>query len=817
MSSPNHPTSNIEDAFSLNFLDFIPASPDYVLASPRKTYSSSSNSFGVVPIASPSLSLFHDDPYMKVIMPPKRMSTSEAPTMSQAAIRQLVIDSVTIALETQAATMANADNANRNPEPIEAPVAGKCSYKEFMSCQPFNFKGSEGAIGLIWWFERTESVFSHSNCIEDCKVKFATGTLIEEALSWWNSFAQPIGIEEAYKITWVEFKKLLIKKYYLWTKIQKMEDEFYHLTVKGNDLKSYGYTLTLLNQSFKIDLMPIKLGSFDIVIGMEWLSKNHAKILCDEKVIHIPIDGETLIIRVMEKKSDEKRLEDIPVVKEFPDIFPEDLPCLPPVRQVEFQIDLIPGIASIAYVPYRLAPLEMQELSNQLQDQGLHVDPAKIKVVKNWETPTTPTEVRQFLGLDGYYRRFIEGFLKIAKPLTKLTQKDKSIKVAPFEALYGQKCRSPVCWAEVSDVQLTGPEIIHETTEKIVQIRQRLQATRDRKQTPPKGVIRFGKRGKLNPRYIRPFKILERIGPVAYKLELPEELSNVHNTFYISNQKKCLSDESLVIPMKELQLDDKLNFVEEPVKIMDREIKQLRQICIPIIKVGWNSRRGPEFTSEREDEIRIDNDIYSTVDACPNACEMWKAIERLKQINEIRAEKIARVANPLALVAQKQPVYHPQTHPTHYNQNSSTRTQQAATRNRGKAIVNSPQPIYDQELSMVDDDDETKKDMEIDKLMALISLLFKKIYKPTNNNLRTSSNTSRANQDNSPRIHRNAGYEHQRLGNVAGARETAGSLMVQKYGIQCYNCKEYGHVARECQKPKRAKDAAYHREKMLLC
>nr|GFD36838.1 hypothetical protein [Tanacetum cinerariifolium] len=101
--------------------------------------------------------------------------------------------------------------------------------------------------------------------------------------------------------------------------------------------------------------------------------------------------------------------------------------------------------------------------------------------------------------------------------------------------------------------------------------------------------------------------------------------------------------------------------------------------------------------------------------------------------------------------------------------------------------------------------------------MALISLSFKKIYKPTNNNLQTSSNTSRANQDNSPRINRNAGYENQRIGNVAEARETVGSTVVQKYGIQCYNCKEFRRVARECQKPKRAKDAAYHREKMLLC
>nr|GFC95472.1 hypothetical protein [Tanacetum cinerariifolium] len=117
---------------------------------------------------------------------------------------------------------------------------------------------------------------------------------------------------------------------------------------------------------------------------------------------------------------------------------------------------------------------------------------------------------------------------------------------------------------------------------------------------------------------------------------------------------------------------------------------------------------------------------------------------------------------------------------------------------------------------MVDEDDKTSKDKEIDKLMALISLSFKKIYKPTNNNLRTSSNTSRANQDNSPRININAGYENQRIGNVVGARETVGSTVVHKSGIQNYNCKEFGHVARECQKPKRAKDAAYHREKMLL-
>ncbi|GJW25892.1 reverse transcriptase domain-containing protein [Tanacetum coccineum] len=290
MSSPNHPTSDIEDAFSSNFPDYIPASPDYVPASSGSTYSSSSNnSFGLVPIASPTLSLFHNDPYMKIPppkdaetpvkspipispsssvgssslvrsttpppdylfdksifveldnslwiiprplgsepvpeepneIPPKRTSTSAAPAMTQAAIRQLVADSVSPALEAQATNMANTNNTTG---PREALVARKCSYKEFMSCQPFNFNGTEGAIGLIRWFKRTESVFSHSNYAEKNKVKFTISTLTEEALFWWNSFAQPIGIEETYKVTWSEFKRLLIKKYCPQTEIKKMEE-----------------------------------------------------------------------------------------------------------------------------------------------------------------------------------------------------------------------------------------------------------------------------------------------------------------------------------------------------------------------------------------------------------------------------------------------------------------------------------------------------------------------------------------------------------------------------------------------------------------
>ncbi|GKD75235.1 putative reverse transcriptase domain-containing protein, partial [Tanacetum coccineum] len=917
-----------------------------------------------------------------------------------------------------------------------------------------------------------------------------------------------------------------------------------------------GCTLNLLNHPFNINLMPVELGSFDAIIGMDWLAKYQAIIVCAEKIVRIHWGNEILIVhgdgsnrgnetrlniisctktqkyllkgcpiflahvttKKAKDKSEEKRLEDVPIVRDFPDVFPEDLPGLPLTRQVEFQIDLVPGAAPVARAPYRLAPSEMKELSEQLQElsdkgfirpssspwgapvlfvkkkdgsfrmcidyrelnkltvknryplpriddlfdqlqgssvyskidlrsgyhqlrvreedipktafrtryghyefqvmpfgltnapavfmdlmnrvckpyldkfvivfiddilvysknkqehkehlklilellkkeelyakfskcefwipkvqflghvidsKGIHVDPAKIEAIKDWASPKSPTEIRQFLGLAGYYRRFIEGFSKIAKPMTKLTQKkvkfvwgDKqeaafqllkqklcsapilalpegsedfiaycdaskkglgavlmqrekviayasrqlkiheknytthdlelgavvfalkiwwhylclsdydcdiryhpgkanvvvdalsrkerepplrvrslvmtigldlpkqilnaqtkarkpenlknedvggmlvenskdpekfrteklepradetlcfngrswlpcygglrtvimheshkskysihlgsnkmyqdlkklywwpnmkaniatyvskcltcamvkakhqrpsgllvqpeipqwkwdnitmdfvtklpkspqgydtiwvivdrltksvifvpmretdpleklaklylkevvarheipvsiicdrdpsyhaSIKAAPFEALYGRKCCSPVCWAEVGEVQLTGLEIVYETTVKIVKIKQRIQDAHDRqksyadlkrkpmefqirdkvmlKVSPWKGVVHFGKREKLNPIYVGPFKVLERIGSVTYKLELPEELSRVHNTFHESNLKKCYAEEPLAVPLDGLHVDDKLQFVKEPVEI----------------------------------------------------------------------------------------------------------------------------------------------------------------------------------------------------------------------------------------------------------
>ncbi|KAJ9553660.1 hypothetical protein OSB04_017705 [Centaurea solstitialis] len=199
------------------------------------------------------------------------------------------------------------------------------------------------------------------------------------------------------------------------------------------------------------------------------------------------------------------------------------------------------------------------------------------------------------------------------------------IKCAPYEALYCRKCRSPLCWVEVRDSQLSGPDIVQETTDKIAIIRDRLKAAQDRQKIYAdnrrkplefrvgdrvflkvslwKGTVRFGKRGKLNPRFVGRFKITERIRPVAYKLELPTELSAIHDTFHVSNLKKCLVDEETFVPLEDVQVNANLNFVEEPIEILDRKVKRLRQSKIPIVKVRWNTKRGPEYTWEQEDYI----------------------------------------------------------------------------------------------------------------------------------------------------------------------------------------------------------------------
>ncbi|GJY18036.1 putative reverse transcriptase domain-containing protein [Tanacetum coccineum] len=926
-------------------------------------------------------------------------------------------------------------------------TARPCFYADFMKCQPLNFKGAEGVVGLTRWIEKMESVFISVLALRTSK--FATCTLLGAALTWWNGQIRTLG-PEAYAIYYRSFISTAFSS--LINIAPTSLENCYDVELADGKLVKIdtiirGCTLNFLDHPFNIDLMPVELGSFDVIIGMDWLRKYHAVIVCDEKLVQVPYGNETLTFcgdessngresrltviscskaqeymakgcqvflaqisaKKKEDKSEGKQIEDVPIVRDFPEVFPEDLPGLPPTRPVEFQIDLIPGAAPVARAPYRLAPSEMKELSEQLQElsdkgfirpssspwgapvlfvkkkdgsfrmcidyrelnkltvknryplpriddlfdqlqgssiyskidlrsgyhqlrvreqdipktafrtryghyefqvmpfgltnapavfmdlmnrvckpyldkfvivfiddiliysknereheehlktilellkeeklyakfskcefwipkvqflghvidsRGIHVDPAKIESIKDWASPKTPTEIRQFLGLAGYYRRFIEGFSKIAKSMTKLTQKGikfdwgekeenafqlikqklcsapilalpegsedfvvycdashkglgkahvsgdaaerkerivaiagsslefdnwfgssetenieldtlangdlrsvihatishkskysihpgservtrceenyfggqnmkaellavsqmpecarvtakpkairiastteilnlylnrivarheipasiicdrdgrftsnfwrsfqkalgtdismstayhpeidgqsertiqtledmlracmidfgkgwvkhlplaefsynnsyhASIKAAPYEALYGRKCRSPACWAKVGEAQLTGPELIQETTEKIVLIKQRMQAAQDRQKS-------YADR-KRKP---MEFEVGDRV-----------------------MLKKCYDDwEPLVMPLEGIHVDDKLQFVEEPVEIMEREIKRLKRSRIPLVKVRWNSRRGPEFTWECEDSFK---------------------------------------------------------------------------------------------------------------------------------------------------------------------------------------------------------------------
>nr|GEY27070.1 reverse transcriptase domain-containing protein [Tanacetum cinerariifolium] len=628
-------------------------------------------------------------------------------------------------------------------------------------------------------------------------------------------------------------------------------------------------TLATLENLYGVELADGK------IIGVNTLTKYHGVIICDEKIIRVPFEREMLnfqgngnnqrqesrlniiscnkahkyllkgcdvffahiTMKEAKDKSEGNQLEDLPIVRDFPEVLPEDLLGIPPARQVELQIDLVPGAAPVARAPYRLALFEMKELAEQLQEltekgfirprfspwgasilfvknkdgsfrmcidyrelkklmelyakffkcefwipkvqflehvkdsKGIHVDSAEIESTKDWASPKNPTEIRQFLGLIGYYRRFNEGFSHIAKSMTKLTQKNvkfdwgekkettfrlikQKLCSAPILALpkgsknfivycdalhkglgavlmktrrhylYGTKCNvftdhkslqyildqkelnmrqrrrldllsdydceiryhprkvnvvadalsrkerikplrvralvmtiglnlpKQILEAQTEALKpknLTAedvraqPEILGRTWEKIAMDSiTKLPRTKngydtiwvivDRltksahflpmRETDPMEkfmklymkevvtqhgvpvsiifdrdrVVHFGKQGKLNPRYVGPFKVTERVRTVAYKLELPQQLSRVYNMFHVSNLKKCLFDESLVIPLRELHVDDKLHFVEEPVEVMDREIKQFKRRRIPISKVRWNSKRGHEFT-----------------------------------------------------------------------------------------------------------------------------------------------------------------------------------------------------------------------------
>nr|GEW52299.1 putative reverse transcriptase domain-containing protein [Tanacetum cinerariifolium] len=498
MSSPDHHTSNLEDAFSSNLPNYLPpAYLDYVPASPEKTYSSSSNLFGIVPLASPTFSLFHDDPYMKFlqayytvkspipqefIMPPKRASTSEAPAMTQATIRKLVADSVTAALEAQAATMANANNPNRNTGPTGIPVVKTGNYKE---------------------------------CAEENKVTFATGTLTNDALSWWNAYAQPMGIEQANQITWAELKRLLTNK-----RFQELTVLFPNMV--PNTEKLLEAFIGGLPRSIEGNATASKPQTLKEAI-------NIVQRLIDQVTKHTP----------MQVSSDNKI--------EFDDrrTFNNNSRININYRNTNTNTNNRHNNRQPQQNQRQEATRAYAVTQSKNNSQGLYVDHAKIEAVKNWTSPTTPTEknknyiwgeeqesafqlLKQKLceapilalpeGNDDfvvYYDASLQGLGAVLMQREKFiaysscqlepheenyTTSDLELGAVSLQNALGTQLDMSTTYHPKTDGQSErtiqtvedmlrscvidfGPEIIHENTEKIVQIHQRLQAARDRQRS----------------------------------------------------------------------------------------------------------------------------------------------------------------------------------------------------------------------------------------------------------------------------------------------------------------------------------------------
>ncbi|GJS98050.1 putative reverse transcriptase domain-containing protein [Tanacetum coccineum] len=681
-------------------------------------------------------------------MPPKRASTSEEPAMTQAAFRKLVADSVTAALEAQATIMVSASNPNKNVNPTRIPVVKMGNYKEFISCQPFYFNGTEGAVGLIRWFERTESVFSRSRCVEENNVTFATGTLTDDALSWWNAYAHPIGIEQANQITWTELKRLLTNKtkaeagrayVLLHPKNGRMGHLRIELLKKNPATRSKSIAMTVVchacggeRKLHKISAKKTNINAKEeptcedknapanqrlrtckVISGLSWISpkeKLYAKFLnvisgyisCNFLVIfssifmglHVdhaklepltnwtsPLQHRTPIFALLEETiiyvfsmmpslqglglsgigavifalkiwrhylygtkctvfTDHKSLQHILRQKE---LNMRQRRWLELLADYDCEICYHLGKANVvADALTQNEALKEENVKNENlrgMDKSFEIRPDGTRCIKNQSWLPLFGGLRDLIMHESHKSKYSihPGSDKMYHDLKKLywwpnmkaiiaeyvskcltcsrvkaeCQKPSGLLVQPEIPMWKWE-RITMDFVTKLPKTSTGHDAIWVIVDRLTKSAHFIpiratdnydsyftsrfwQSLQNALVSPRKGIFRFGKQGKINPRYIRPFKILERIGPVANRLELPKKLSSIHNTFHVSNLKKCLSDEYFVIPMKVLQLDDKLNFIEEPVEVMDREIKQLKRSRIPIIKVRWNSKRGPRF------------------------------------------------------------------------------------------------------------------------------------------------------------------------------------------------------------------------------
>ncbi|GJW05011.1 putative reverse transcriptase domain-containing protein [Tanacetum coccineum] len=376
--------------------------------------------------------------------------------------------------------------------------------------------------------------------------------------------------------------------------------ELVNRKIVGIDTIIRGCTLNFLNHSFNIDLMPVELGSFDVIIGMDWLRRCHAVIVCDEKLVRISYGNETLIFCGNESNNGrESRLTIISCLKAqeymakgyFPEVFLEDLSGLPPARPVEFHIDLISGAAPVARAPYRLAPSKMKELSEQLQELS---DKGFIRPSSSpWGAPIPKVQFLGYVidirGLAGYYRRFIEGFLKITKSMMKLTQKGIKFdwgekEKNAFQLIKQKLCNAPIqALPEGSEYFVVYCDALHKGLGVVLMQREKSKYS-------------------IHPGSEKMYQDMKKLywWP-NMKADIATYVSECLTCAKVKSEHQRPSGFHAV---GRIHVDDNLQFVEEPVEIMEREIKRLKRSRIPLVKVRWNSRRGPEFTWECEDSFK---------------------------------------------------------------------------------------------------------------------------------------------------------------------------------------------------------------------